>query len=73
MEFSPRDALDAVRDVVANAVDKASDMVEFAGDIVRGDVAGGTQGIVQSSMDIATYAAGTAREVFTGQYAGDRE
>lgn len=73
MGFSPRDVLDAVRDIAANAVEKASDMVEFAGDIVKGDVAGGTQGIIKSSMDIATYAADTTREVVTGQYASDRE
>jgi hypothetical protein len=73
MEFRPRDALDAVRDIAANAVEKASDMVEFAGDIIRGDIAGGTEGIIKSSVDIATHAVDKAKEVFTGQYAGHRE
>lgn len=71
MGFNPKDAVDAVRDIAANAVEKASDIVENAGDIIRGDIASGTSGIVQSSIDIATHAADRAKEVFTGK--ADRE
>ncbi|BCO35809.1 hypothetical protein BMW24_007695 [Mycobacterium heckeshornense] len=73
MQFNASDVLGAVQDIAANAVEKASDMVQFAGDIVRGDVAGGTEGIINSSLGIAAYAIDKAKEVFTGQYATDRE
>ncbi|HTQ22124.1 hypothetical protein [Mycobacterium sp.] len=67
MAINPKDAVDAVRDVATNAVEKASDIVENAGDIIRGDVAGGVSGIVQSSIDIATHAAERAVDVFKGR------
>jgi hypothetical protein len=67
MPIDPKDAVDAVKDVATNAVEKASDMVENAGDIIRGDVAGGVSGIIQSSIDIATHAVDRAKEVFTGK------
>lgn len=54
MSFNPKDAVDAVRDIAANAVEKASDIVENAGHIIRGDIAGGASGIVKDSIDIAT-------------------
>ncbi|BBU22704.1 hypothetical protein [Mycobacterium xenopi] len=73
MQFNASDVFGAVQDIAANAVEKASDMVQFAGDIVRGDVAGGTEGIIKSSLGIATYAVDKAKQVFTGQYATDRE
>lgn len=73
MGFNPKDAVDAVRDIAANAVEKASDIVENAGDIIRGDIAGGTSGIVQSSLDIATHAVGRTKEVFTGRHDVEHE
>ncbi|OBG35362.1 hypothetical protein [Mycobacterium sp. E3198] len=66
MGFNPKDAVDAVRDIATNAVEKASDIVEHAGDIIRGDVAGGASGIVQNSIDIGAYAVDRTKEVFTG-------
>lgn len=66
MGFNPRDAVDAAKDIATNAVEKASDIVEHAGDIIRGDIAGGTSGIVQNSIDIGTYAVDRTKEVFTG-------
>ncbi len=73
MGFNPKDAVDAVKDIATNAVDKASDIVEHAGDIIRGDVAGGASGIVQNSIDIGTYAVDRTKEIFTGPGAEDAE
>jgi hypothetical protein len=73
MAFSPKDAVDAARDIATNAVEKASDIVEHAGDILRGDIAGGASGIVQNSIDIATHAVDRAKEVFTGRDEVDDE
>jgi hypothetical protein len=73
MAFSPKDAVDAARDIATNAVEKASDIVEHAGDIRRGDIAGGASGIVQNSIDIATHAVDRAKEVFTGRDEVDDE
>lgn len=67
MAFNPKDAVDAVRDIATNAVEKASDIVEHAGDIMRGDLAGGASGIVANSIDIGTYALDRTKEVFTGR------
>jgi hypothetical protein len=67
MAFNPKDAVDAARDIATNAVEKSSDIVEHASDIIRGDIAGGAGGIVQSSIDIGTYAVDRAKEVFTGK------
>ena len=66
MAFNPKDAVDAARDIATNAVEKASDIVEHAGDILRGDLAGGASGIVANSIDIGTYALDRTKEVFTG-------
>jgi hypothetical protein len=66
MAFNPKNAVDAARDIATNAVEKASDIVENAGDIIRGDIAGGASGIVQNSVDIATHAVDRVKEVFTG-------
>ncbi|ORV18473.1 hypothetical protein [Mycobacterium celatum] len=71
MAFNPNEALGAVRDIAANAVEKASDIVENAGDIIRGDIAGGTGDIVHNSIEIFTYAFDRAKEVFTGVGADD--
>ena len=67
MGFNPKDAVDAARDIATNAVEKASDIVENAGGMIRGDIAGGASGIVQNSIDIATHAVDRAKEVFTGR------
>lgn len=45
----------------------ASDIVENAGHIIRGDIAGGASGIVKDSIDIATHAVDRTKEVFTGK------
>lgn len=67
MGFNPKDAVDAVKDIATNAVEKASDIVENAGDIIRGDISGGASGIVENSIEIGTYAVDRAKEVFTGR------
>ncbi|MGH3633304.1 hypothetical protein [Mycobacterium sp.] len=67
MSFNPKDALGAVKDIATHTVEKASDIVENAGDIIRGDIAGGTGEIVQNSLDIANHAVDRIKEVFTGQ------
>jgi hypothetical protein len=71
MAFDPRDAVDAVKDIAINAVEKSSDIVENVTAIIRGDIAGGASGIVQSSVDIATDAVDRVKEVFTGQDADE--
>jgi len=73
MGFHAKDAVDAARDIATNAVEKASDIVEHAGDIIRGDIAGGASGIVQSSVGIATHAVDRTKEVFTGKYEVDED
>jgi hypothetical protein len=67
MAFKPKDAIDAARDIVTNAVERSSDIVEDAGHILKGDIAGGVGDIVHNSLDIATYAVDRAKEVFTGE------
>jgi hypothetical protein len=64
MAFNPKDAVDAAKDIATNAVEKASD-------IVRGDIKGGASGIVQNSIDIATDAVDRVKEVFTGKHEVD--
>jgi hypothetical protein len=71
MGFDPKQALDAAKDIVTNAVERSSDIVEDVGHIIRGDIAGGAGDIVHNSVDIATYAVERAKEVFTGQPADD--
>lgn len=66
MAVNPRDAIDAVKDIATNAVDKASDIVENVGDMIRGDIAGGASSIVQNSIDIATHTVDKTKEVLTG-------
>ena len=73
MGFNAKDAVDAARDIATNAVEKASDIVESAGGIIRGDIAAGTEGIVHSATDIATYAFDRTKEVFTGSETDDFE
>ncbi|CAM3017977.1 hypothetical protein BST27_14410 [Mycobacterium intermedium] len=67
MAFEPKDAVDALRDIATNAVEKASDIVENASHIIRGDIAGGASGIVQNSIEIGTYAVERVKEVVTGR------
>ncbi len=67
MAVNPKDAVDAVKDIATNAVEKASDIVEDVSDILRGDIAGGASHIVQHSIDIATHAVERTKEVFTGR------
>jgi hypothetical protein len=71
MAFNPKDAVDAAKDIATNAVEKASDIVEDAGDMIRGDVKGGASNIVQHSIDIATHAVERTKEVFTGKHEVD--
>ncbi|MGC2654756.1 MAG: hypothetical protein WA317_14405 [Mycobacterium sp.] len=66
MGFNAKDAVDAARDIATNTIEKASDIVESASGIIRGDIAGGTEGIVHSATDIATYAFDRTKEAFTG-------
>lgn len=65
MAITPKDAFNAARDIAAHAVEKASDIVEDAGDIIRGDISGGVSAIVQDSVEIATHAVERTKEVFT--------
>jgi hypothetical protein len=67
MAFDPKDALNAAKDIASHAVEKAADIVEDAGHILRGDIAEGTSAIVSDSVDIATHAVEKAKEIFTGK------
>ena len=49
MGFNAKDAIDAAKDIVTNAVERSSDIVENAGHIIKGDIAGGTGDIVHNS------------------------
>ncbi|MGB5798119.1 MAG: hypothetical protein WBH51_20295 [Mycolicibacter algericus] len=73
MAITPKDAFNAARDIATHAVEKASDIVEDAGDIIRGDVSGGVNAIVQDSMEIATHAVERTKEVFTDRDEEDAE
>lgn len=66
MGFDPKNAINAAKDIAAHAVEKAADIVEDAGQIVKGDIAGGASAIVEDATDIATHAVGKAKEVITG-------
>jgi hypothetical protein len=67
MGFNPRDAIESVKDIATNAVEKSADIVDSAGHILKGDVSAGVEGIVASSMDIATHSADKVREIVTGR------
>ncbi|MEB3022472.1 Rv1893 family protein [[Mycobacterium] crassicus] len=67
MAITPKDAFNAARDIATHAVEKASDIVEDAGDIIRGDISGGVSAIVQDSMEIASHAVERTKEVFTAK------
>jgi hypothetical protein len=67
MGFNPRDAIESVRDIATNAVERSADIVDSAGHILKGDVSAGVEGIVQSSMDIVTHSVEKAKEIVTGR------
>ena len=71
MGFNPKDAIESVKDIANNAIERSADIVESAGHIVKGDVSGGVEGIVASSIDIATVSAEKVKEIVTGR--GDDE
>lgn len=66
MAFKPKDAFNAARDIATNSVQKASDIVEDASHIIKGDVAGGTSAIVKDSISIGTYAVDRVKEALSG-------
>jgi len=66
MGFDPKNAVDAARDIAAHAVEKAADIVEDAGHILKGDIAGGVGAIVEDATSIASHAVDKAKEVITG-------
>ena len=67
MGFDPKNALNAAKDIATHAVEKAADIVEDAGQIIKGDIAGGVGAIVEDATDIATHAVDKAKEAFTGK------
>ncbi|BBZ29031.1 hypothetical protein MMAD_33260 [Mycolicibacterium madagascariense] len=67
MGFNPRDAIESVKDIATNAIDRTADIVDSAGHILKGDVSEGVQGIVESSMDIATHSVDKLKEIATGR------
>jgi hypothetical protein len=73
MGIDPKDAIEAVKDIATNAVERSADIVESAGHILKGDVSGGVEGIVASSMDIATHSVDKVKEVVSHKAAEDVE
>jgi hypothetical protein len=71
--IDPKDAIEAVKDIATNAVERSADIVESAGHILKGDVSGGVEGIVASSIDIATHSVDKIKEVVTGKADEDVE
>ena len=67
MGFDPKNAMNAAKDIATHAVEKAADIVEDAGQIIKGDIAGGVGAIVEDATDIATHAVDKAKEAFTGK------
>ena len=67
MGINPKDAIDGVKDIATNAIERSADIVESAGHIVKGDISGGVEGIVASSMDIATHSYEKVKEIVTGK------
>ncbi|WP_319452102.1 MULTISPECIES: hypothetical protein [unclassified Mycobacterium] len=67
MGFNSKDAIESVKDIAINAIERSADIVESAGHIVKGDVSGGVEGIVASSIDIATVSAEKVKEIVTGR------
>jgi hypothetical protein len=71
--IDPKDAIEAVKDIATNAVERSADIIESAGHILKGDVSGGVEGIVASSIDIATHSVDKIKEVVTGKADEDVE
>ena len=67
MAFDPKNAINAAKDIATHAVEKAADIVEDAGHIIKGNVAEGASAIVSDATDIATHAVGKAKEAITGK------
>ena len=67
MGFDPKNAINAAKDIATHAVGKAADIVEDAGQVLKGDIAGGVGAIVEDSMEIATHAVGKAKEAISGK------
>ena len=67
MAFDPKNAIDAAKDIATHAVEKAADIVEDAGHILKGNVAEGAGASVADATDIATHAVDKAKEAFTGK------
>ena len=67
MAINPKDAIDSVRDIATNALERSADIVESSTQILKGDVSGGVEGIVASSMDIATHSYEKVKEIVTGR------
>ena len=68
MAFDPKNAVDAAKDIATHAVEKAADIVEDAGHILKGDIAGGVgQGDKKATRN-ATYAVDKAKEVLSGVF-----
>jgi hypothetical protein len=73
MGIDPKDAIEAIKDIATNAIERSADIVESAGHILKGDVSGGVEGIVASSIDIATHSVDKIKEVVTGNADEDVE
>jgi hypothetical protein len=67
MGFNPKDAIESVKDIATNAVERSADIVDSAGHIIKGEVSAGVEGIVSSSMDIATHSVDKIKEIVTGR------
>jgi uncharacterized linocin/CFP29 family protein len=67
MGFNPKDAIESVKDIATNAVERSADIVDSAGLVLKGDVSAGVEGIVSSSMDIATHSVEKVKEIVTGR------
>lgn len=67
MGFNARDAIESVKDIATNAVERSADIVDSASHILKGNVSAGVEGIVQSSIDIATYSVDKVKEIVTGR------
>lgn len=67
MAIDPKSAIDAAKDIAAHAMERAADIVDDAGQIVKGDVAGGVGAIIQDSTEIASHAINKVKEVITGK------
>lgn len=71
MGFDAKNAMNAAKDIATHAVEKAADIVEDAGQIIKGDISGGVSAIVEDATDIATHAVDKAKEAFTGTTGDD--